>query len=123
MRAALLSLLLFTAPAAASEREALYGSWGSLAQCAGEPIKPGGTVRAAPFEIGADWLKQGGVWCRLIWGPLERRSEGVFAAAQAHCGEDAVQSYFLTMETKGEALTLRWDFFRANGPLARCVGS
>ncbi|MEL7462962.1 MAG: hypothetical protein AAFN79_02780 [Pseudomonadota bacterium] len=123
MRIALLLTLLLAAPALADEREPLYGSWGSPVQCAGAPLKPGGTVMAAPFDIGQDWLQQGGLWCRLSWGPLERRETGVFAAARAQCGEDGVNGYFVTMETKGETMTIRWDFLRVNGPLGRCVGS
>ncbi|MEO1612063.1 MAG: hypothetical protein AAFU55_06885 [Pseudomonadota bacterium] len=123
----LLTALFLAAPAVADEREALYGTWGAPAQCAGDPIKPGGTVMASPFEVGPEWLRQGALWCRLSWGPLERRETGVFAAARAQCGEDGVNGYFVTMETKGETkgetMTIRWDFLRVNGPLDRCVGS
>ncbi|MEL6767156.1 MAG: hypothetical protein AAFP17_08250 [Pseudomonadota bacterium] len=110
-------------PVAADEREAFYGSWGTAKQCTRAPIKPGGTVLAAPVEIGPEWLRQGGIWCRLTWYPLERRDDGLFTAAQAQCGEDTVRDYFLRMERSGDALKLRWGFAVASGPLALCPSS
>ncbi|MEL6980686.1 MAG: hypothetical protein AAGM38_18755 [Pseudomonadota bacterium] len=105
------------------ERAAFYGSWGTPAQCAGAPIKPGGAVRAAPFEIGAEWLQHGPLWCRLTWFPIERRENGFFSGAHAQCGEDAVRSYFLGMVLADDELTLRWSFGFSNGPLKRCSNS
>ncbi|MEM7429230.1 MAG: hypothetical protein AAF441_24360 [Pseudomonadota bacterium] len=116
----ILLLCLFTLPAAADERKPFYGTWGTAKQCAGAPIKPGGTVRAEPFEIGPEWLRHGQIWCRLKWFPVQPRSEGLFTGAQAQCGEDAVSDYFLRMQLSGSDLTLRWGFLLQNGPLARC---
>lgn len=110
-------------PASAEPRAVFYGTWGTEAQCAGAPIKPGGTVMAAPFEITAQWLRHGPLSCRLNWFPIETREDGVFSGAHALCGEDAVRSYFLGMRLLEGALTLRWDFPFANGPLARCPES
>lgn len=106
--------------ASADERAAFYGTWGAPQQCARAPIKPGGTVLAAPFEIDAEWLRHGQVWCRLRWFPIEPRADGAFTGAQAQCGEDSVRGYRLGMVLSGETLTLRWGFGRSNGPLARC---
>lgn len=108
---------------AADKRKVFYGNWGTAKQCSRIPIKPGGTVLSEPFEIDARWLKQGQLWCKLNWGPIEARKGGFFTGAHAICGEDAVRGYFLGMELVGDALTLRWDFPRANGPLARCPGN
>ena len=112
--------ILATAPADADERNEFYGVWGTAQQCAGVPIKPGGTVLAAPFEISAEWHKQGEHWCQLNWFPIEKRDEGLFSGAHARCGEDAIRAYFLGMEVEGGELTLRWDVFRSNGPMMRC---
>lgn len=121
--ALLLALMILPVAAAADERDVLYGSWGTAQQCAREPLRPGLTVRAEPIEIGAQWLKQGPIWCKLDWFPLEERDDGVFTGAYAHCGEDSVQQYFLRMNLSEESLTIRWDFLVSNGPLARCPSS
>ena len=123
MRYALALILLAHPAAAAEERAHFYGTWGTAKQCAREPIKPGVTVLAEPFEIRPGWLRNGTQWCRLNWGPIEAREDGFFTAAYASCGEDAVRDYFLGMELSGDALTLRWDFPFFNGPLARCPES
>lgn len=122
MRLAFLIVLMSVQvlPAAAGERDALFGTWGTQRQCDRVPIKPGGTVRAEPFAIGDKWLRQGQLWCRLDWGPVEARPDGLFAAAFAHCGEDGVRRYFLGLVLAGKDLTLRWDFPISNGPLQRC---
>ena len=121
MRYALLIVLL-AFPATAGERTVFYGTWGTAEQCARAPIKPGGTVLAQPFEIGAGWLKQGRIWCRLRWFPVQPREDGSFTGANAQCGEDAVRDYILRMELSGDDLTLRWGLLRSNGPLRRCPG-
>lgn len=108
--------------AAADERSAFYGAWGAAEQCARTPILPGGTVMSRPFEIGAEWLRHGEVWCRLTWFPVERRADGLFTGAHAQCGEDAVRDYLLGMTISGDSLTLRWDF-QLVGPLSRCPGA
>lgn len=117
---AVIFLTVTVQPALSHQRAALHGVWGTAKQCAGEPIKQGGTVRAAPFEIGEEWLRHGRLWCQLSWFPVEQRATGVFSGAFARCGEDAVRDYLLGMELVGDRLTLRWDVFRANGPLMRC---
>ena len=63
-------LTLAAQSAQADERAEFYGVWGTAKQCAGEPIKPGGTALAAPFEIGEEWLRQGQLWCQLSWFPI-----------------------------------------------------
>lgn len=119
----LITLFLFTLPTAADEREVFYGTWGTEKQCARKPIQKGGTVLAEPFEISSQWLKQGGVWCNLNWGIIEKLEDGHFAGVSAQCGEDSIRSYFLGLRLKEENLTIRWDFPRANGPLAICPAS
>ena len=120
MRYALI-LTLMALPAAADDRTSFYGTWGTEKQCARELIKPGGTVQAQPFVIDESWLKQGGLWCRLSWFPVEPRGDGYFTGAHAQCGEDAVRDYRLSMILSGEDLTLRWGFTLSNGPLQRCT--
>lgn len=119
MRYAFLIVLL-AFPAAADERAVFYGTWGTAKQCSRAPVKPGGTVLAAPFEISPEWLRQGQIWCRLSWFPIEPRGDGFFSGARAQCGEDTVRDYMLGVELSGGELTLRWDFPLSSGPLARC---
>ena len=113
-------LALLVLPAAAEDRAAFYGTWGTVKQCARAPIKAEGSMLAEPFVISSGWLWQGQFWCRLNWGPVEVRDKGLFTGANAICGEDAVRGYFLGMILSGDELTLRWDFPLSNGPLRRC---
>lgn len=119
----LLLMALFVSPANAGDHDRFLGTWGTAEQCARAPIKPGGTVLAAPFEIGRVWMKQGQLWCSLDWGPVETMDDGAFTAATAQCGEDSVRGYFLGLRLTGDELTLRWDFPHSNGPLRRCPAS
>ena len=116
-------LALLAGPAHAGDHDSFLGTWGTKAQCARAPVKTGGTVLAEPFEIGRLWLRQGELWCKLDWGPVEARETGAFTVAIAQCGEDSVRGYFLGMTRSGDQLTLRWDLFHSNGPLGRCPGS
>ncbi|MDX1718165.1 MAG: hypothetical protein R3287_14745 [Anderseniella sp.] len=122
MRVALLIVLtiVLALPAGADERKSFLGTWGSADQCARSLIKPNGSVRAQPFVISQGSLRHGDVWCRLDWGPVETRSNGLFTGAHARCGEDSVRQYFVGMMLSGGELSLRWDFLVMNGPLGRC---
>ena len=122
MRVALLIALL-SVPGFADERSQFYGTWGTEQQCARAPIKQGGTVLAAPFEIDERWLKHGDFWCELKWFPVEPRDRGIFTGAMAQCGEDTVKGYRLRMVLSEGKLMLRWGLEHANGPLARCESS
>ena len=108
------------AAAAAADRAAFYGQWGTAKQCARKPIKPGGTLLAQPYELGPTWLKQGSLYCQLNWGPVEQRQDGSFTAANAACGEDTIRSYFLGIERRGDQLLLSWGFPNFSPPLSRC---
>lgn len=119
----LFTLSAFAFPAAAAdsdEREAFYGTWGTENQCARALIKPGGTVTAEPFEINADWLRQGRLWCRLNWFSVETSADGLSSGAHAQCGEDSVRDYSLRIGLSGGDLTLRWNLLLKNGPLKLC---
>jgi len=115
-----LTLLFIPAAVSAEEYEDFHGTWGTPQQCAREPIQEGGTVMAEPIEIGPLWMRQGPIWCRLSWFPIEEREDGLFSGAQGFCGEDAVRGYWIGMLLRGDELRLRWDFFRASEPLQRC---
>lgn len=119
----LLLLLLGVQSAFADDRAHFHGTWGTPAQCAREPILSGGTVRAEPFEIDTEWLRQGAHWCRLNWFPVQRRDGRIYTSAQAQCGEDSVRGYLLRLELVNDDLYLRWGLRVANGPLARCPAS
>ncbi len=112
--------LVFTVPSFAVERESLYGEWGTESQCARAVITPEGTKHASPFDIQPDWMRQGGVWCRLIWTSTVLTPEGIFATASSLCGEDAVRDYQIKFELSGETLMLTWSQGTRNGPLSRC---
>lgn len=117
----LFCFFLLSFPANAEDwRTAFYGKWGTPAQCAGELIKPGGSVKFEPFEIDDQWIKHGQLWCQIEWGPLERRENELFTAVSAKCGEDAVYGYLLGMKQSEETLMLRWTLTWSNGPLQRC---
>lgn len=115
-----LAFALFATPAAADDRSAFYGSWGTAKQCMGAPIQASGTVVAAPFEIDDAFLKHGNIWCRLTWSPIEQRDGTLVTGAQALCGEDSVQGYQLGLELSDGVLSLRWGLLQSNRGLGRC---
>lgn len=108
------------APVLAADRTSLYGEWGTDTQCSRALITPKGTKLAAPFDIRPDWLGHGDVWCRLNWGTESSNDDGLFAVAQAICGEDNVRSYTLDFRLSGDELTLTWDRWHKTGPVTRC---
>ena len=111
---------LFSTLVSASDRQKLFGEWGTDAQCAGTPIVPNGTKLAAPFIISDDWLGHGEVWCRLKWSGPPKTSEGLFTTAFAPCGEDVVRDYRINFRLIDNELTLNWGLGINNGPLKRC---
>ena len=104
----------------ASDLEQLLGVWGTEQQCARELLVPGGTKKAAPFEIQPDWLGNGDVWCRINWTAVKATENGVDAMAHGLCGEDNVRDYQIRVILSGEELQITWNFFHSNGPLFRC---
>jgi len=119
--AALVCILCTTTPIVADDYDVFFGTWGTPEQCAGDPIKDGGTILATPFEIDRLFLKQGQLWCALKWGPVEKSERGRFTVAQAICGEDAVRSYLLGLRLEDDQLSLRWEIGRSNAALERCA--
>lgn len=105
----------------ADKRSMLYGEWGTEAQCARAPIVASGTKLSAPFNLQADWLGHGDVWCRLIWTSTLKRSSGLLAVADALCGEDAVYRYRIEFSLSSNELSIRWNQEFKNGPLSRCA--
>jgi len=116
------ALILALLPGAgfADGHSALFGVWGTEAQCAGALLIPGGTVHAAPVEITEGWLIHGDIWCALTWFPAQTRANGAFVSTQAVCGEDSQRSYRLDMDLDGNDLTLIWDEALVNGPMGTC---
>jgi len=102
--------------------EPLLGLWGTNAQCGGATVIDGGTYRATPFQITAGWLRHGSIWCRLQWFTPQIDGGGLYVAARAQCGEDAVNGYGIGFrhQASPETLTLIWDESLINGPLHRC---
>ena len=117
-----LFLLCLMTPLHAADRTALYGTWGTPAQCDRQPILDGGTKLAEPFEIHPGWLRHGALWCRLSWFPIQPRENGLFVGTSALCGEDSANSYRLDFALDRQSLTLIWNNSLINGPLARCPG-
>jgi len=118
-------LSLFVTSSFAEDRESFYGTWGTEKQCSRKPIIEGGTFLAEPFEIGAEWLKHGQLWCSITWYPVGERENGTrFTNAHARCGEDSVRDYLMrfTLSDKNE-LTISWDLTTKKGPLNQCTTS
>jgi len=103
-----------------SGQDALHGLWGNEAQCSRALITPKGTKRASPFDIRADWLGHGDVWCRLIWSSVVPSQQGMVAIAKGLCGEDAVRDYQIRFNLVADELTIIWNMQHRNGPLYRC---
>lgn len=117
---ALVVAFMLNVPALAANPDALYGQWGTKAQCEGALITPKGTKRATPFKIKPDWLEHGDVWCRLTWSRVSTTSNGVTGVAWSLCGEDSVRGYFITFNLIGDELSLIWNQQFQNGPLMSC---
>ena len=109
---------------AGEDRSPMTGTWGTPAQCARQAVVAGGSHRAAPFEITGGWLRHGLVWCKLSWYPAQPQAGGIFAVAQALCGEDSALTYRLALRHRSgppATLVLIWDDAVVNGPLHRCA--
>lgn len=104
----------------AMDPDRFYDVWGTEEQCSRQLLTPEGTKRAAPFDIRMGWLGHGDVWCRLNWGTVAPTEDGLFAIAQALCGEDSGRSYDVKFRLRGDQLTLVWNLWLRNGPLMRC---
>ncbi len=118
--APLIAALLPLSAAAGETPDALRGAWGTPAQCSRALLAPGGTLHASPFRISASWLEHGGIGCLLTWFPAQRRENGLFAVANALCGEDSAQSWRIDFLLQGDQLHLIWNETLENGPLRRC---
>lgn len=116
----LLTLFVVSVSALASDRAVLYGEWGSSAQCARALITPKGTKLAEPFSIQSEWLAHGDSWCRLTWGTVAHKPDGLFAVAHALCGEDSALGYTINFRLSGDELNLSWNLWHKVGPLMRC---
>ncbi len=113
--------MLLPLPTAAGETPVpLLGDWGTPAQCSRALLAPGGTLRATPFRISRSWLEHGGIGCLLSWYTAQPRKGGLFAVANAQCGEDSVRSWKIEFLQDGDRLWLRWNETLQNGPLKRC---
>lgn len=114
-------------PAFAQEdgRAAFLGIWGSQAQCAREPIMPGGARQHSPAEIGPEWFQQHGIWCRLRWFDAQARDGGLYVKTRAMCGEDSALGYWLAFDLDTSRaipeLSVIWDDALVNGPMTRCA--
>ncbi len=117
MRVWICLIWVIATPLFAENRAPFLGTWGTPHQCAGDPIIQGGTKRAAPFEITADWIRNGETWCALRWFRVQG---GDFVSTRARCGEDSAITYRLDMVLNTDRLTLIWDEALVNGPLFRC---
>ncbi len=113
-------MLLCLTGTVTADSKAFFGKWGTDRQCAGKLIIPGGTKKAAPFEIGKDWLGHGDVWCRLFWINTGSSQLGTYAIARALCGEDDVRDYQLRFKLQDNRLSLTWNRHITNEGLKRC---
>lgn len=114
-------ILIFAAdPAWTGEQDPFLGVWGTTKQCNRAPLKEGGSVLAEPFEIRPGWLRQGSLWCKLSWFPIQDHGSSVFASTRALCGEDSARVYRLDFSQNPKGLYLIWDEQLVNGPLIEC---
>ena len=88
---------------------ALLGAWGSAAQCA--KLAAGGSDNPGlmPYQISADWIRQGFLYCSLSWRGQTRVEGENRYFADASCGEDDLRDYRLTLELRDRRLHIRWS--------------
>ena len=99
---------------------ALLGSWGNAAQCA--RLAAGGSDNPGlmPYQISADWLRQGFLYCYLAWRGQTRVDGETRYFADASCGEDDLRDYRLTLELRDRRLQIRWSEDFTTAALEAC---
>ena len=98
----------------------LLGTWGTEAQC-GE-LAAGGSDNPArmPYEINADWIRQGFLFCSLAWRGETRIDGKSRYFADASCGEDDLRDYRVTLELRDRRLRIRWSADFTTAALEAC---
>lgn len=100
--------------------EALFGTWGSPAQC--EAHRSGEIDNPAlyPTQISGEWIRQGMIYCYLQWRDQSPGLSGLQAIADAQCGEDTLREYRLVLELQHETLRIHWSSDFSTAGLQRC---
>lgn len=88
---------------------ALLGTWGSEAQCDAFAADGSDNPALMPYEISADWIRQGFLYCALSWQGETRIDGEPRYFADASCGEDDLRDYRLTLELRDRRLRIRWS--------------
>ena len=98
----------------------LLGTWGTAAQCgelaAGGSDNPG----LMPYQISADWIRQGFLYCSMSWRGETRIDGEPRYFADASCGEDDLRDYRLTLELRDNRLKIRWSDDFTTAALEAC---
>jgi len=89
--------------------EALFGTWGTAAQCAAHKAGNNTDMRLFPYVISNDWIQQGMVYCYLVWRERFSDATGTQAYAFAQCGEDSVRDYQVFLDLREGTLRIRWS--------------
>ena len=100
--------------------KALFGTWGSPAQC--EAHRSGDFENPAlyPTQISQEWIRQGLIYCYLQWRDQSPATSGIQAIADAQCGEDTLREYRLVLELQNETLRIHWSADFSTPDLQMC---
>ncbi len=88
---------------------ALFGTWGTAAQCAAHKTGNNTDMRLFPYVVSNDWIQQGMVYCYLVWREQFSDAAGTQAHALAQCGEDGLRDYQVFVDLREGRLRIRWS--------------
>ena len=89
--------------------QALYGVWGTPAQCAAH--KSGGNENPGlfPYVISENWIQRGMISCYILWRQHSSDAGSTQVHAFAQCGEDSLRDYRLFLKLHDGKLRIRWS--------------
>ena len=102
---------------------AVYGTWGTAAQCAHPRDDSTGIAHMQPYEISAQWIRQGWFHCYLTWLGQSNGDGGLEALALAQCGEDLLRDYRIVLSLREERLQIHWSADYSTPELRVCEAS
>ncbi len=89
--------------------EALLGIWGTASQCAAPKAGKEDDPRMFPYIITRDWIKQGFIYCHLVWYEQNSETGAKQAFAFAQCGEDNLRDYQVALKLHNGKLRIQWS--------------
>jgi hypothetical protein len=87
----------------------LLGTWGTAEQCRAHNTGKIDNPRLYPYLISSEWIRQGNVYCYLLWHEHEHDADSLQATALAQCGEDNLREYSLVLSLRQQQLRIRWS--------------